>query len=257
MSGGNSDGSADDCMGVDCDTYREALSALLDGERSPIPEAQVEDHVAECPACRSWQLRATALTRALRLRPAEPTPDLVQSVLDAAGPLLRRRRARRWPRVLLGGVAVCQVALGAAQALGWGHGDHQHATGEWMAGHLFNESTSWNLALGLGMLWTAWRVRASSGLLPVLTAFLLVLTGFSTGDLVGGAVTVERLATHGLLVLGLVLLVVVHRDRARRPGGRPPGDVHDAGHAGGPVPADDAFPEERGEPAPTGRRRAG
>ncbi|MFD0919476.1 zf-HC2 domain-containing protein [Saccharopolyspora rosea] len=249
---------------MDCNTYREALSALLDGESSPIPEEQVEAHVAECPACRSWQRRATALTRAMRLRPAEPTPDLARSVLDAAGPLLRRRRARRWPRVLLGCVAVCQLALGAAQALGWGHGGHEHAAGEWMAGHLFNESTSWNLALGLGMLWTAWRVRASSGLLPVLTAFLVVLTGFSIGDLVGGAVTVDRLATHGLLVLGLVLLLVVHRDHARRPGDRPPGDTRGSGRAGPPAPFDDPaaedvprFPEGRRDLGPTGHRRAG
>ena len=75
-------------------------------------------------------------------------------------------------------------------------------------------STAWNLALGLGMFWTALRPRATAGVLPVLAAFVAVLVPFSAQDLVSGAAPVSRITSHALLVLGLALLFVVHRDRA-------------------------------------------
>jgi predicted anti-sigma-YlaC factor YlaD len=86
-----------------------------------------------------------------------------------------------------------------------------------MSEHLSHESTAWNLALGLGMLWTAFRPRATVGMLPVMTGFLFVLAGFSAHDLASGAVSVTRIASHGLLVAGLVLLAVVHRQHRRGP----------------------------------------
>ncbi|MEV0057587.1 zf-HC2 domain-containing protein [Saccharopolyspora shandongensis] len=244
---------------MDCYTYREALSARLDGEPPPVPDDRLEGHLAECADCRSWQQRAAELNRALRVGPVEPTPDLAQSVLDAA----RRMRdpvPRRWPRVLLAAVALCQVVLGIAQVLGVTH-FADHGMGDVMTGHLLNESTAWNLALGLGMLWTAWRVRASTGLLPVLAAFLLVLGGFSVFDVINNAVPATRLLSHGLLVVGLVLLLVVRRDLSRwRPR---PGDAQNP-H---PRTTTTAEPPEEHEPGPsaenhrylgpTGYRRAG
>ncbi|MEV6227806.1 zf-HC2 domain-containing protein [Saccharopolyspora shandongensis] len=249
---------------MDCYTYREALSARLDGEPAPVPDNQLEGHLAECAGCRSWQQRAADLNRALRVRPVEATPDLTRSILDAARPM-HHHILRRWPRILLAAVAICQVVLGAAQMLGIDYfGDHAHhaGMGDVMTGHLLNESTAWNLALGLGMLWTAWRVRASSGLLPVMAVFLAVLSGFSIYDLVNAEVPASRLLSHGLLVLGLVLLLVVQRDLLRwrpQPGDEQAPHPHSTTTAHQP-----AEPEFSPDPeqdhrylGPTGYRQAG
>ncbi|WP_010314741.1 zf-HC2 domain-containing protein [Saccharopolyspora spinosa] len=245
---------------MDCYPYREALSARLDGEPSPIPDEQVERHLDECEACRAWHQRAAELSRAIRVRAVAPTPDLTESVLAAAAPL-PDRLFPRWPRILLAFVGMCQLVLGTVQVLGLDHGGHLHGMDGMMSGHLFNESTSWNLALGLGFVWTAVRVRAVAGLLPVLAAFLVVLTGFSVVDLVNGDVTVSRLASHILLVLGLVLLLLIRRDQRRsrpRPAGLRP--VNDDLAATDDHVADELGPtrtEDGGRRlGPTGYRRA-
>jgi predicted anti-sigma-YlaC factor YlaD len=68
---------------MDCDRYREALSAQLDGEDLGMPAPALEDHLRGCRGCRMWADRAVAATRALRLRTADPVPDLTASILAA------------------------------------------------------------------------------------------------------------------------------------------------------------------------------
>lgn len=222
---------------------REALSARWDGEEPPAAWAEVERHLAECGECRDWESRAVALSRELRVRAVPSTPDLTASVMRA----LPAPAVRRWPRVLLGVVAVVQIALGVAQLLGTG--GH-----EAMAGHVFHESTAWNLALGAGFGWAAWQVRAGAGMVPVLGAFLAVLTFVSVQDLVTGVVTAGRLVSHLPLVAALVLLLVIrhdHRDGETGPGhGIRPGE--------NTIAADD--PDEPAPPrelGPTAYRQAG
>lgn len=261
-----------DDMDVDCDTCRAALSARLDGETPPVPAERVEHHLAACPACRSWEQRARDLSRALRVRPVRPVPDVSRSVLRAAATRRSRPvrwRAVRWQRVLLACIAVCQIALGVAQIPGLPGTHHgNHADRVLTAGHLFNESTAWNIALGLGLLWCAHRVRASAGLIPVLSAFLAVLTGFCAVDFINGAVSVSRLTAHGLLVLGLACLLLVHRSTTRR---RPhpaaegaekddvPADFDNAEREGAERegPAERADEHRHGPLPPAGLRRAG
>ncbi|QUH01650.1 zf-HC2 domain-containing protein [Saccharopolyspora erythraea] len=196
---------------MNCESCRISISARLDGEDGTAPDEQVDAHLESCAACRAWQAKAAMLTRGLRVRPASPTPDLVDAVLAHAP----RRRHRAVPRVALAVVAVAQLLLGALQMLGLG--PHAH---HGMSAHLFNESTAWNLAVGAGLLWAAARTRAVSGMLPLLSVFLVVLTGFSLHDLLAGVVSVDRVASHGLMLLGLGLLYTVHRTSS---GGHPGG----------------------------------
>ncbi|MEV0675545.1 zf-HC2 domain-containing protein [Actinosynnema sp. NPDC050436] len=246
-------------MGVDCDTCREALSARLDGEAEPAPPADTDAHLDGCAACRAWQDDAAALTRSLRLRPAVATPDLVDAVVAAAPQV---GATRGWyPRAALAGVAVAQVTLGLGQLLGsgpeggsTGHGIHG-ASGS----HLFNESTAWNLALGLGLLWAALRPRATTGMLPVLAGFVVVLGAFSAQDLVNGEATVQRVTSHAVLVLGLVLLVVVHRGRRGPDGGRvaePLPDAPDSSAGAEDRDPPESEPQSRPRLRPVSRRRA-
>ncbi|WP_332553116.1 zf-HC2 domain-containing protein [Actinosynnema pretiosum] len=220
-----------DDVGVVCETCREALSARMDGEVEHVAAAEVDAHLAGCAECARWQARAQALTRALRVRPAEASPDLVGSVLADAPP----RRVAVWQRTGLAGVALVQLWLGLAQLLGGG------ADGHAGSGHLFTESAAWNLALGVGLLVAALREARVGALLPALGGFVAVLAAFSAYDLATGVATLERVATHLPAVAGLVLLHLVdraHRDSAP-PGGRAGAEDDERGRS-------DDEPGERG-----------
>ncbi|MEO6084565.1 MAG: zf-HC2 domain-containing protein [Umezawaea sp.] len=231
---------------VDCDTCREALSARADGEPEPVPAEETDAHLATCAECRGWRESAAALTRALRLRPAVDVPDLTEAILAAAPPVAPSTRG--WTaRAALAGVAVAQLTLGLAQVFGVDTGHAGHAGG---ATHLFNESTAWNLALGLGMLWTALRPGATTGVLPVMAAFVAVLVPFSAQDLLSGAASMSRITSHALLVLGLVLLLVVHRGRA-------PGDGTPSTRVPRTTPTDLGAAAEVPEKSEPDRRRWG
>ena len=247
---------------MDCLTCRESLSARLDGEAEPAPAEQVDAHLAECGACRAWQRRGEELNRVLRVRPATPVPDLHEAIL-ADAPQIEPAQGW-WVRGALVCVAVAQVTLGLSQLLGMGvtamHVGHEDAPA--VAGHLFNESTAWNLALGIGMLWAAFRPRATSGLVPVLAGFVVVLFAYSAHDLVTGAAPVSRVLGHGLLVLGLGLMIVVNRrhhphapDGARA--STTPGTLAEgAGAVADPGGTDVAGPTGRPHLRPAGHHRA-
>ncbi|HVM53651.1 MAG TPA: zf-HC2 domain-containing protein [Acidimicrobiales bacterium] len=66
---------------MQCDAHRTILSAALDGEASPIERRAADAHVAGCRDCARWFEAATAVTRAARLAPARPVPDLAAKVL--------------------------------------------------------------------------------------------------------------------------------------------------------------------------------
>ncbi len=174
---------------------------------------RTEEHLRTCAGCQTWHLRAAELTRSLRVREAVAGPDLTESIL-AAAPVSTPAGWRA--RGALTAVAAAQVALGLSQLFGAPvhHGEPV------IASHLFNESTAWNLALGIGMFWAAFRPRATSGLIPVLAGFVVLLVAYSTHDLVAGTAPVPRVVGHGLLVVGLVLMIAVNRrERAPAPDG--------------------------------------
>lgn len=210
---------------VSCAECRERVSARLDGEDGP--SAAVDAHLAGCPPCRAFADRAASVTRLARTGEAEPGPDLVASVLDAAAglrPVLRRRRAGVAVRAGLGVVGAGQVALAAAGVVGAALAGHLGAGDMQMAGasaaHFAHESSAWNLALGIGFAAVALGgSRLVAGLLPVTGAFVGVLAVLSAVDLAAGRVDPARLFGHGLVVLGFVLLLL-HRRVLRDDGGR-------------------------------------
>ncbi|MFI9386749.1 hypothetical protein [Kutzneria sp. NPDC052558] len=224
----------------------------MDDEQEPVPGAVTDQHLDDCSACQAWLADAGRLTRSLRVRPAVSVPDLTEQILDIAPPPLPRTP---WTRVALGLVALAQLALGMALLFG----ADQVMPGMTMTGHLSNESTAWNLALGVGLLWAAMRPRAAVGMLPVLTGFLVVLTVFSVHDLVDHEVTITRIASHGLLVVGLLLLWAVRRQESGQP---EPGRVREpdlSGRSGDGLatsPASERRGKRGGPLRPTGRHNA-
>ncbi|MBF6328359.1 zf-HC2 domain-containing protein [Nocardia transvalensis] len=210
---------ASDSSTVNCDVCREALSARIDNEPEPVPSAQVDRHLEECCACSDWYGAAITATRTLRMRAAPATPDLTEAIMARAefvgvtprrpGPSLSTLR------MLLAGIGAVQCALGVAQLTGSGVGVH---AGHQIGSHLFNESTAWSFALGVGMVWGALSVRAVSGLIAVFGSFAAVVTAFVIHDLIVGEMTVTRAGSHVVLLAGLVVLLLIHR----RGTGEPP-----------------------------------
>jgi hypothetical protein len=92
---------------VNCDAVQLVLSARMDGDRVAAREvAAAAAHAETCARCRTFGERSARIRSAVRIRAAEPVPDLVETIMAAvsrervrpAAPLLDARRARRRPR---------------------------------------------------------------------------------------------------------------------------------------------------------------
>ncbi|MEQ0561191.1 hypothetical protein ABJI51_19060 [Amycolatopsis sp. NEAU-NG30] len=198
-----------------CEQCREALSARLDGEAEPVSP---DGHLAGCAACQEWFAGAQRLRRAMLLRPAPPVPDLTEAILERTP----APSGEGWGlRIALAVVAIGQLGLAFAQLLG--------TAGAHGVAHLDHESGAWNLAVGIGLLAAVARPKTAAGQLPLLTGFVGVLLVLSAGDLAAGQVTLSRLATHLLVVLGLALLYAVHRHHHRDRGTPLPAATADDG----------------------------
>jgi predicted anti-sigma-YlaC factor YlaD len=191
-----------------CDQCRETVSAGLDGEASADDMAAADAHLPTCAACRAWAAEAELLGRRLRVRIADPVPDLSAAVVAAAGDLRRQRRAalgRIAVRLGLVGIAAAQLALALPELSG-----HVHSG---------NEAASWAVAAAVGLLTAAASPRRVLGMLPVLSAAALVLVLITVRDLVGGQVHVSHELAHGLLVAGVGLLWLLRDHGAGTPRG--------------------------------------
>ena len=110
---------------MQCEPFQEALSAFADGELDPGAARAVRDHVERCPDCRRRLQQIEALGRRVRVRAADPVPDLTSAVLAAAAERApRRSRDRHGPgqragvRLRLAPVAVFLLVVGLGIGVG-------------------------------------------------------------------------------------------------------------------------------------------
>jgi phosphoribosylaminoimidazole (AIR) synthetase len=76
---------------VDCTPCREAVSARLDGEKSPTESSAVDAHLATCLGCRQFDDDAAQITKLARCATTTPAPDVsakVLSTVDGLGTVL-------------------------------------------------------------------------------------------------------------------------------------------------------------------------
>ena len=198
-----------------CGEAREALSALLDGETSPVSLRAAQRHVEWCEECRAWQDAAQRIDHVLRTQAAMPTPDLTERVLAAVHADQRavaaRRRRHLGLRIALGCVALAQLALALPGLFSWyasaTHGNGVHP----------GQSAACDIAIGIGVLLAARypdRARALVPVVGVLAGFLLITTGI---DLYTGATTLLRELSHGLAAVQAGLLWALSRRWDRQP----------------------------------------
>lgn len=191
-----------DYYNVDCEEYREALSARLDDEEGPDDARQPADvHLEYCADCALWYDHAALITRRTRTTAAVAWPDVADAVLAQvpAGSSVTSSRLR----VALGAVGVTQGAA-ALFSLTY-EGDYQ--------------SAAWNLALAVAFCAVAARRARPAGLVPLLATFVGVL---SWGYVSGLATSAAGVLSFLLSAAGLVLVVLLGRMPPVRRGPVPP-----------------------------------
>lgn len=181
-------------------------------------------HLDHCPECRRFADRCAHVTRLARTEPVAPLPRLSTSVPHlVASALPPRRRGWRGPlRVLLVVLGLGQLGLATGELFAAAGEEHNPAgiDGASLA-HFSHESSAWNFGLAVGFLCVAARPSRTRGLVPLVAAFVSTLTALSALDLAFGKVSGSRLISHGVAVLGLVVLLALARATAGPSEGTP------------------------------------
>lgn len=194
---------------MDCELLREALSARLDGEDPGVEAAALDAHLAACPACTGWAAELSGLHRLVRVRAAEPVPDLTGAIMASAPRPVDPRVAAARPRPVssarwaLFAVALTQLVLAAPDLVMGGDGTAVHAA---------RELGAFDVALAVGLLVAAWQPDRARGLLPVAGALVLVLAVTAVADVLEGSASALGETYHLLEAAGLALLWLVARE---------------------------------------------
>lgn len=192
---GTSGTSGDTRGNVDCEQAREVLSAQLDQEAGGDEANAANGHLGRCPACREWWADVGRVNRVLRVRVAEPVPDIATLVLVRAHP--PRAGRGQWVRLALAVVALTELVL-AIPGLILGDG----AASIHDARHL----GSFGTAVSIGLLYVAWRPARAYGILPIVASLALTMLVSAGIDIASGGVTSLGEAHHLLEISGLVLV---------------------------------------------------
>jgi predicted anti-sigma-YlaC factor YlaD len=194
-----------------CMQIHQAISARLDGEDPGVDDATVYAHLAGCADCRAFAQRAETLHRTVRLAPAPSIPDLTPGILAAIGAEEQAatepdtNRALRW---ILVAIAITQIAI-AIPALIFGNDAG-------LPVHTARHIGSFDVALGVGFLYAAWKPSRIAGLLPVVAALVACLVASSLLDVASGSTKALGEGQHVLDFVGLAVVWLLSRPATRR-----------------------------------------
>jgi predicted anti-sigma-YlaC factor YlaD len=194
-----------------CMQIHQAISARLDGEDPALDEPTVYAHLAGCADCRAFAHDTEALHRSVRLAPAPAIPDLTPDILTAIGAESTTdaepdtHLALRW---ILVAIAVAQIAV-AIPALILGNDAS-------LPVHTARHIGSFDVALGVGFLYAAWKPSRIPGLLPVVVALVACLVGSSFLDVAAGNTRALGEAQHVLDFVGLAVVWLLSRPAPQR-----------------------------------------
>jgi predicted anti-sigma-YlaC factor YlaD len=192
---------------MDCSRWRDALSAMADGESAEIDERLVAAHVARCSGCRSYKEMIDSSPRIDRIGEAAAMPDLSKSIskLNAAAD-----RAAHWSilRIVLAVVAV-QVIVFAIPALVLGKEQN-------IAAHSARHLGAFEVSYGVALLVVVVRPARARSILPV----ALVLAGAqvitAVVDLATGRIPLVGEARHLPQIISVFLIWLLAVPSKRR-----------------------------------------
>ncbi|MEO7370920.1 MAG: zf-HC2 domain-containing protein [Ilumatobacteraceae bacterium] len=182
---------------MDCSRWRDALSAMADGEPAEIDGRLVSAHVARCPACQSYKQAIESSSSLMRVDRSIAMPDLSKSVSKLAA---AADRAAHWSvlRAVLAVVALQVIAFAMpALILGEEHGVATHS-----ARHL----GAFGVAYGVALMVVVVRPARARSILPV----ALVLAGAQVlgaiVDLATGRIPLVGEARHLPQIISVFLI---------------------------------------------------
>jgi predicted anti-sigma-YlaC factor YlaD len=200
-----------DLEGMGCARWREALSAIADGEDPGVDRRLLDAHIAHCEPCRSFRDALDRLRHIGRLEPAPVMPDLSRRIvkLNAVAD-----RMSRWGvvRGVLAIVAAEIIVVSLpALVLGDEAGTSAHA-----ARHL----GAFSVAYAVGLLVVVARPARARTILPVAQVLAAALLLSAVVDVAAGRVPLAGEGMHvpELVSVPLVWLLATPAPRSRLPG---------------------------------------
>ena len=192
--------------------WRDALSALADGEESGIDERLVAVHVARCPDCRAYKDLIDTSPRVVRVAERADMPDLSRKISKLSS---AADRAAHWNilRVVLAIVAV-QVVVFALPALILGEEND-------VATHAARHLGAFGVAYGVALMVVVVRPARARTILPV----ALVLAGAQVlgaiVDLATGRIPLGGEVRHLPQILSVFLIWFLAVPTSGRGGAKP------------------------------------
>ncbi|MGH9212200.1 MAG: zf-HC2 domain-containing protein [Acidimicrobiales bacterium] len=180
-----------------CETWREAISALADGEDPGVDGRLLDAHLARCGGCRAFQSQVVQIRGTLRVRAAAAMPDLSRRIVKLNALV---DRAGRWRvvRALLAVVAL-EILVLSVPALIWGE---EAATSEHAARHL----GAFTAAYGAALLVVAARPARARTVLPVAATLAGALLITAAVDVSEGRAPLLGETLHVPEILSVVLV---------------------------------------------------
>lgn len=190
---------SDDLSSVQCERWREAISARADGEEPGIDDRLIDAHLDRCGTCRTFATAIDGSRRRLTVTPAAPMPDLSRRVAKTNALL---DRASKWSivRVLLIVVAVEIIVL-AAPALVLGEGEAR--------AHDARHLGAFSIAYAVALLVAAVRPARARTVLPVAAVLAGALAVTAMIDMVRGKVPLTSEASHLPELISVVLVYLL------------------------------------------------
>lgn len=202
------------CAMTKCDRWREALSAIADGEDPGIELRLIDAHLARCSECDAFAVAIDGSRRRTVVRSAAPMPDLSRRVskLNALAD-----RASRWGvvRALLVVLAMEVIVVSVPLLF---TGDEQ------VDGHDARHLGAFTIAYAVALLVVAARPARARTVLPVAAVLAGALLITAVVDLGRGVVPLVNEATHipELISVVLLWLLAVPAPRRHETGKGPP-----------------------------------
>jgi predicted anti-sigma-YlaC factor YlaD len=204
----------DDMIGMGCERWQDAISALADGEDPGIDERLIDAHTARCAECRLFATAIDGSRRRLAVQPAAEMPDLSRRVAKTNALL---DRAGKWSmvRALLIVVAV-EIVIAAAPGLVLGDGEAN--------AHDARHLGAFSIAYAVALLVAAVRPARARTVLPVAAVLAGALVVTAVVDLANGTVPLLNEASHLPELISVVLVWLLALPARDRP-------VHERGSA--------------------------
>jgi predicted anti-sigma-YlaC factor YlaD len=177
---------------------------MLDGEDPAMSRSAIDAHLAACGSCRAYERRLGELHRMVRVRQAEPVPDLSTTLRKSVGlPITAGSHPPTHDAALgrlrsgLAFIGVIVTSLSAALLVA------DTDTPRHLA--------AWDLAFGGALLLAAWKPWRAQGLLPMALLLAGSMGVAAIADLHAGHPAGHGLVFHVSEFAGVVLLTLLAR----------------------------------------------